>query len=84
MKHLNERGGMNMMNLQRESQLDARIGERVTNCLNGKLYTVKVFNKEWVLLEAEDGSGRILTGRNGLRLLYRSEVRETAARTLGI
>jgi len=73
-----------MISLQRESTGGPEIGERIKNCLNGKLYTVKVFNKEWVLLEAEDGSSRILTGRSGLRLLYRAEGRETVARAFGM
>ena len=40
-------------------------GNRVKNILTGKVYRVKKINKDWVLLQAEDGSSQVLTGKDG-------------------
>ena len=45
-------------------------GNRVKNILTGKVYKVKKINKDWVLLQAEDGSSQVLTGKMGLKFIY--------------
>jgi hypothetical protein len=45
-------------------------GKRVKNILTGKVYKVKKMNKDWVLLQAEDGLSQVLTGKMGLKFMY--------------
>jgi hypothetical protein len=45
-------------------------GNPIKNILTGKVYRVKKINKDWVLLQAEDGSGQVLTGKMGLKFIY--------------
>ena len=45
-------------------------GNRVKNILTDKVYKVKKINKDWVLLQAEDGSSQVLTGKMGLKFMY--------------
>jgi len=37
-------------------KMKVEIGEKFTNCLTGRVYRVGMINKEWVVLESEDGS----------------------------
>ena len=46
--------------------MKVEIGERFANCLTGRVYRVGLINKEWVVLESEDGSSQVLTGRASL------------------
>ena len=45
-------------------------GSRAKNILTGKVYKVKKIYKDWVLLQAEDGSSQVLTGKMGLKFIY--------------
>jgi hypothetical protein len=45
-------------------------GNRIKNILTGKVYQVKKINKDWVLLQAEDRSSQVLTGKMGLKFIY--------------
>jgi hypothetical protein len=45
-------------------------GDRIRNILNGKVYGVQKVTKEWVVLNAEDGSSQVLTGKMGLKFGY--------------
>ncbi len=45
-------------------------GNKLRNALTGKAYEVKKINKDWVLLQAEDGSSQVLTGKMGLKFMY--------------
>lgn len=45
-------------------------GNRLKNILTGKVYKVKKINKNWVLLQAQDGSSQVLTGKMGLKFMY--------------
>ncbi len=47
-----------------------KTGNRLKNILTGKVYEVKKINKEWVLLQAEDGLSQVLTGKMGLKFMY--------------
>ena len=51
-------------------KLKVGIGERLANCLTGQVYRVGLINKEWVVLESEDGSSQVLTGRVSLSAFY--------------
>ena len=52
-------------------KLKVGIGERLANCLTGQVYRVGLINKEWVVLESEDGLSQVLTERISLGSLYR-------------
>jgi hypothetical protein len=52
-------------------KLKVEIGEKFANCMTGRVYRVGLINKEWVVLESEDGSSQVLTGRGTLGSLYR-------------
>ena len=52
-------------------KLKVGIGERLANCLTGQVYRVGLINKEWVVLESEDGLSQVLTERVSLGSLYR-------------
>ena len=63
------------MPLKRRKQMETgkmtvEIGERFANCLTGRVYRVGLINKEWVVLESEDGSSQVLTGRVSLSAFY--------------
>ena len=45
-------------------------GSRAKDILTGKVYRVKKIYKDWVLLQAEDGSRQILIGKMGLKFVY--------------
>jgi len=45
-------------------------GSRVKHIVTGTVYQVKKINKEWVLLQAADGSNQVLTGKMGLNFAY--------------
>jgi len=45
-------------------------GNKIRNILTGKTYEVKKINKDWVLLQAEDKSSQVLTGKMGLKFMY--------------
>ena len=45
-------------------------GNKVKNLLTGKVYKVKKINKDWVLLQAEDGLSQVLTGKMSLKFMY--------------
>ncbi len=47
-----------------------KAGNRLKNILTGKVYEIKKVNKEWVLLQAEDGLSQVLTGKMGLKFMY--------------
>ena len=51
-------------------KIRVEIGEKFTNCLTGRVYRVGTINKEWVVLESEDGSSQVLTGRASLSAFY--------------
>ena len=51
-------------------KMKVEIGERFANCLTGRVYRVGMTNKEWVILESEDGSSQVLTGRVSLASPY--------------
>ena len=61
-------------------KMKVEIGEKFTNCLTGRVYRVGMINKEWVVLESEDGSGQVLTGRVGLTNFYSRSGDETRKR----
>ena len=48
-------------------------GSRVRNILTAKVYEVKKIGKDWVLLQAADGSNQVLTGKMGLKFTYAQE-----------
>ena len=52
-------------------KLKVEIGEKFANCMTGRVYRVGLINKEWVVLESEDGLSQVLTGRVTLGSLYR-------------
>ena len=58
-------------------------GNRVKNILNGKVYKVKKINKDWVLLQAEDGSSQVLTGKISLKFMYAWEGVEEESLNIG-
>ncbi|HSR11846.1 MAG TPA: hypothetical protein VLS90_10415 [Thermodesulfobacteriota bacterium] len=45
-------------------------GKKIKNILTGRSYEVKRINREWVLLQAEDGLSQVLTGKMGLKFMY--------------
>ncbi len=45
-------------------------GKKIRNILTGRVYEVKRINREWVLLQAEDGLSQVLTGKMGLKFMY--------------
>ena len=51
-------------------KIRVEIGEQFTNYLTGRVYRVGMINKEWVVLESEDGSSQVLTGRASLSAFY--------------
>jgi hypothetical protein len=51
-------------------KMKLEIGGKFTNCLTGRVYRVGMINKEWVVLESEDRSSQVLTGRVGLTDFY--------------
>ena len=51
-------------------RVKVEIGEKFANCLTGRVYRVGMTNKEWVILESEDGSSQVLTGRVSLASPY--------------
>ena len=51
-------------------KMKVQVGEKFANCLTGRVYRVGMINKEWVVLESEDGSSQVLTGRVGLSAFY--------------
>jgi hypothetical protein len=51
-------------------RVKVEIGEKFANCLTGRVYRVGLINKEWVVLESEDGSSQVLTGRVALSAFY--------------
>jgi hypothetical protein len=51
-------------------RMKVEMGERFANCLTGRVYRVGLINKEWVVLESEDGSSQVLTGRVSLSAFY--------------
>jgi len=61
-------------------KMKVEIGEKFTNCLTGRVYRVGMISKEWVVLESEDGSSQVLTGRVGLTDFYSRSGDETRKR----
>jgi len=57
------------------------IGERFANCLTGRVYRVGLIEKEWVVLESEDGTSQVLTGRVSLSALYSRPGNESRKRS---
>jgi len=57
------------------------IGERFAHCLTGRVYRVGMINKEWVVLESEDGSSQVLTGRDSLNAFYSRPGNEAGKRS---
>jgi hypothetical protein len=51
-------------------RVKVEMGERFAKCLTGRVYRVGLINKEWVVLESEDGSSQVLTGRVALSAFY--------------
>jgi hypothetical protein len=51
-------------------RVKVQVGEKFANCLTGRVYRVGLINKEWVVLESEDGSSQVLTGRVSLSAFY--------------
>ncbi len=45
-------------------------GDRLRNNLTGTTYKVKVIKGKLVVLETEDGSSQLLTGKDCLKLFY--------------
>ncbi len=45
-------------------------GDRLRNNLTGTMYRVKVVKGKLVVLETEDGSSQLLTGKDCLKLFY--------------
>lgn len=45
-------------------------GNRIKNLLTGKIYEVKKINREWVLLQTEDGLSQALTGKMSLKFMH--------------
>ena len=45
-------------------------GDRLRNNLTGTTYRVKVIKGRLVVLETEDGSSQLLTGKDCLKLFY--------------
>jgi hypothetical protein len=73
------------MPLKRREQMETgkmtvEIGEKFANCLTGRVYRVGLINKEWVVLESEDGSNQVLTGRVSLGAFYSRTGDETHKR----
>jgi hypothetical protein len=62
-------------------KLKVEIGERLANCLTGRVYRVGLINKEWVVLESEDGSNQVLTGRVSLSSFYSKPGNEVGKRS---
>ena len=61
-------------------KMKVEIGEKFANCLTGRVYRVGLINKEWVVLESEDGSSQVLTGRVSLSAFYSRSEDETRKR----
>ena len=61
-------------------KMKVQIGEKFANCLTGRVYRVGIINKEWLVLESEDGSSQVLTGRAGLSAFYSRSGDETRKR----
>jgi hypothetical protein len=62
-------------------RMKVEMGERFANCLTGRVYRVGLINKEWVVLESEDGSSQVLTGRVSLSAFYSRPGDETPKRS---
>ena len=62
-------------------KMKVEIGERFANCLTGRVYRVGLINKEWVVLESEDGSSQVLTGRASLSAFYSRPGNEAGKRS---
>ncbi len=45
-------------------------GDRLRNNLTGTMYKVKIIKGKLVVLETEDGSSQLLTGKDCLKLFY--------------
>ena len=50
--------------------MTAMTGDRLRNNLTGTMYKVKVIKGKLVVLETEDGSSQLLTGKDCLKLFY--------------
>ncbi len=50
--------------------MTAMTGDRLRNNLTGTTYKVKVIKGKLVVLETEDGSSQLLTGKDCLKLFY--------------
>lgn len=61
-------------------KLKVEIGEEFASCLTGRVYRVGLINKEWIVLESEDGSSQVLTGRVGLNDFYSRHGEDTRER----
>ena len=47
-----------------------KVGEKVKNRSNGKVYRVKLIKNEWILLEGENESNQILTKLRDITFSY--------------
>ena len=61
-------------------KMKVEIGERFSKYLTGRVYRVGLINKEWIVLESEDGSSQVLTGRGSLGTFYSKPWDETRKR----
>ena len=61
-------------------RMKLEIGETFANCLTGRVYRVGLINKEWAVLESEDGLSQVLTGRVSLSAFYSRSGDETRRR----
>jgi hypothetical protein len=50
--------------------MTAMTGDRLRNNLTGTMYRVKVIKGKLVVLESEDGSCRMLTEKDSIKLFY--------------
>ena len=50
--------------------MTAITGDRLRNNLTGTMYRVKVIKGKLVVLETEDGSSQLLTGKDSINLFY--------------
>ena len=51
--------------------MTAMTGDRLRSNLTGTMYKVKVIKGRLVVLETEDGSTQMLTGKDSLKLFYK-------------
>ncbi len=50
--------------------MNTMTGDKLRNNLTGTMYRVKVVKGKLVVLETEDGSSQLLTGKDCLKLFY--------------